>query len=112
MELVEVHCALDVWVDRSGGERGGDDGLLVVEVLPSEDEEEDEEGEEGADDELEVVVPDVVDVGSYPLLELLALLLLFGVEVLEHVLVGEGAVELDRSVHCAADYHHAHSHAR
>ena len=49
------------------------------------------------------MVPNVVDIGHYLLTQLLSHLLIFSLEELKHIFIGEGAVEFDGVAHSAAD---------
>ena len=49
------------------------------------------------------MVPNVVDIGHYLLTQLLLLLLLFSLEELKHVFIGEGTVEFNSVAHSAAN---------
>lgn len=81
LELGGAHRALDVGVEGSCCFEG-DHFLLAGDVPPVEDYQEDEHRDDQSNDDLEEVIPNVVDIGRYFLSQFSAFLGIIGLEEL------------------------------
>ena len=91
---------------RVGGRDTGAGWRVVVpgkEMLRGEDDHEEEEGQKEPEEELEIVVPEVVDVGDYLLSEVCPFLLALLLEILHYIVISQGSVQLNSRAHSGAD---------
>lgn len=90
------------------GNHALNDRMLGSDEPPINDQQEDKKGDDNSDHELEVVIPDVVNIGHDLLSQLFAFFCLLSLEEFQHELVGKRAIELDSIAHSSTDDEDAH----
>jgi hypothetical protein len=102
-KLISVDAAFDISVERSVVDALRCYWLVEEQIFPGDDHEEQQKRDQQSDNELEIVIPDVVNIRSHFLPQLGPLFLIFFIEIINHVLIGIRTVEFKCRTHRRTD---------
>jgi hypothetical protein len=101
--VVSAKRAFDIGIESSFSEIPSNDSLIWCKIFPVNDKQKEKDGDEHSNDELEEMIPNIVDKRSNFLSNFSSLLSIVSFEKLEHIFICERTIELNCFTHCFGD---------